>query len=162
MAKKPKRNSQKRSSTLASATSIFDGLVTLAEPLINAKKEWGVEKMSEFAEATREYANSLADFPNLGGYAKAAAASFEDLVDYVNENEIDQILKDSSNFAKRHPIPMIIAGAIAGLALTQMVRADDFRLRASSKNRSAPAKKGRGSRNANNSRKANGSSHMNA
>lgn len=147
MAKKSKRN-RTRSAKQSSGTSsyIFEGLVAMARTLVNAKKEWGVEKMNELADATQEYAKSFEDIPTLGGYARAAAVSLKDLADYVNETEFDQILKDSSNFARRHPIPMIIGGAIAGLAVTQVLRSNEFgfKTRRSVKpaKRSATAKNG--------------------
>ena len=119
----------------------------MARTLVNAKKEWGVEKMNELADATQEYAKSIEDIPTLGGYAKATAASLKDLADYVNETEFDQILKDSSNFARRHPVPMIIGGTPAGLAVTQILRTNEFgfttRRLVKTAKRSTPVKRGR-------------------
>jgi hypothetical protein len=114
----------------------------------------GVEKMNEFADATQDYATSLESNFNLGGYATAAAEYLTDVADYVNENEFDQILKDFSNFARRHPVSMIIGGAIAGLALTQILWSSS----SSAENRSKRAKRGRSRGMAKNTREINGHS----
>ena len=165
MAKKSKRN-RTRSAKQSSGTSsyIFDGLVAMARTLVNTKKEWGVEKMNAFADATQEYAKSFEDIPTLGGYAGAMAASLKDLADYVNETEFDQILKDSSNFAKKHPVPMIIGGAIAGLAVTQILRSNEFgrttRHSVKTARRSSSAKRGTAA-TARHPRRVNGQAHLN-
>lgn len=154
MAKKSKRNRRPgQKQPVGTSGYIFDGVMAMARSLVNTKKEWGVEKMHEFADATQEYAASLEGLPNVGGYAAAAADSLKDLADYVNETEFDQILKDASNFAKRHPVPMIIGGAIAGLALTQILRSNETVFRAG---------RGRTGGKARNPHRVNGHSHLNA
>lgn len=154
MAKKSKRNrSHGRKSPSATSGYIFDSVMALARTVVNTRKDWGVAKMYEFADATQEYAASLEGIPNVGGYATAAADSVKDLADYVNETEFDQILKDASNFARRHPVPMIIGGAIAGLALTQILRSDEKLGRAG---------RGRTGGRARNAPRVNGHSHLNA
>ena len=164
MAKKSKRKATRNAKQSSGTSSyIFEGLVAMARTLVNAKKEWGVEKMNELADATQEYAKSFEDIPTLGAYAKATAASLKDLADYVNETEFDQILKDSSNFAMRHPVPMIIGGAIAGLAVTQILRSNEFGFttRRPAK-RSILAKRGRLGATARHPRGVNGQPHLNA
>jgi hypothetical protein len=162
MAKKSKRNRTRGSKQPQGTSSyIFDGLVAMARTLVNTKKEWGVEQMYEFAEATKQYAKSLEDIPSIGGYATAAAASLKDLTDYVNEAEFDEILKDSSNFAKRHPVPMIIGGAIAGLAVTQILRSNEFGFKTNRSTKTVnrtPVNRGGAAR----PRAANGNAHLNA
>jgi hypothetical protein len=122
MAKKSKPRRSRNQRTSGKSNYMWDGLVSLMRPLVNTEKEWGVEKMNELANATQEYAASLEGTPNLSAYTMAAAESLQALADYVNENEFDQILYDSIDYAKRHPLPMIIGGAIAGLVVTQMLR----------------------------------------
>ncbi len=164
MAKKSKRNRRQTQRSSGTATYLFDGLVAMARPLVDSQKELGVEKMNEFADATQDYATSLEGSFNLGGYATAAAETLTDVADYVNENELDQILKDFSNFARRHPVPMIIAGALAGLAVTQLLRSSEFGFKNSSsaKNRSQGVKSGRSRGMARTTRRVNGHSNLNA
>ena len=123
MAKKSKRiKSQASTQPQGAINYIYDGAVALARTVVNSKKEWSVEKLYGLAEVTKQYAQSLEDIPDLGAYATAAATSLKGLGDYVQETEFDQILKDTSHFARRHPISMIVGGAIAGLAITQILR----------------------------------------
>src|SRR5215213_559350 len=138
MAKKSKPRRSRNQGTSGKSNYIWEGLVSLGRPLVNTEKEWGVEKMNELANATQEYAASLEDTPNLAGYTTAAAESLQELADYVNENEFDQILNDSLDYAKRHPVPMIIGGAIAGLVVTQMLRAREFGSNKKRRSRNAP------------------------
>jgi hypothetical protein len=164
MAKKSKRNRTQGNQSSGTAAYIFDGVVSLTRPLIEAKKEWGVQRLTEFADATQEYATSLKDIPNVGSYAKATASSLQELVDYVNDTDIDQMLKDASNFAKRNPLPMIVAGAIAGLILTQTLRSNGLRFKSRGSNRShlRPPKSGPSARKSSSARQSNGSSHVSA
>jgi hypothetical protein len=121
-ARKGNRSQSKRST--GTGKYIFDGLVAMVRPMVNTEKEWGVERMTELANAAQEYATSLEETPNLARYATKAAESLQEFADYVNENEFDQILKDSTEYAKRNPIAVIIGGAVAGLVVTQMLRSN--------------------------------------
>ena len=135
MAKKSKPNRAKPKQSSVTRNYILDGLVALARPMVNSEKEWSVERMNELANAAQEYATSLDEIPSLANYITTAAESLQEFSDYVNENEFDQILKDSSEYARRHPVPMIIGGAIAGLVVTQMLRAKEFGFKSSSRAR---------------------------
>jgi hypothetical protein len=163
MAKKSKENTKQTRRSSGTATYLFDGLVAMARPLAESQKELGVEKLTELAVATQDYATSLESNFNLGGYATAAAESLTAVTDYVNENEFDQILEDFSNFGRRHPVPMIIVGAIAGLAVTQFLRSTEFGFKnnSSAKSQFKRAKDGR-NRRTRKSRQVGGQSGMNA
>ena len=167
MAKKSKprkTNKSKQSSNKSSYT--FDGLVSIVRTLANSQKDWGVEKLNEFADATKGYASSLKGVPNVGSYTKAASDSLKDLAEYVNETEFDQILADSSTFAKRHPIIVVIGCAVAGVVVTQMLGSSRAILRTdrSAKKRkpTASAKKRRGASLGGRNRNSNGQTHLNA
>lgn len=90
--------------------------------MVERKKEWGAEKISEFAEATREFAASMTTIPNLGNYANAAAKSLDDFSDYVRETEFEQIVADASSLARRHPVAVMTGGVLTGLAIVQILR----------------------------------------
>jgi hypothetical protein len=163
MAKKSKHNRTPTARSGGTAAFLFNGLVALVRPLVESQKELGVEKMTELANATQDYATALESNFNLGGYAIAAAESLTAVTDYVNENEFDQIVEDFSNFGRRHPVPMIIVGAIAGLAATQFFKSTEFSFRNSSsaKSQFRRAKDGRNGRTKN-SRRDRGQSDLNA
>ncbi len=116
------RNGSQSKRSTGTGRYIFEGLVAMVRPMVNTEKEWGVERITELAYATQEYATSLEETPNLAGYATKAAESLQEFADYVNENEFDKILKDSTDYAKRNPIAVIIGGALVGLVVTQMLR----------------------------------------
>lgn len=167
MAKKSKaKKSTHREQSSAKTGYIFDGVVGLLRTLGNTQKDWGVEKITEIADATKEYASSLKDIPTVGNYAKASAASLNDLAHYVSETEFDQILADSATFAKRHPIIVVIGCAVAGILAAQMVGANHVFLRTKrSAKKSRPPKSSKKSRNALigvRPRKSNGHAHLNS
>jgi hypothetical protein len=167
MAKKSKpRKTTKPKQSSNKSTYIFDGLVSIVRTLANSQRDWGVEKINEFADATKGYASSLKGVPNVGSYTKAASDSLKDLADYVNETEFDQILADSSTFAKRHPIIVVIGCAVAGVVVSQMLGSSRAALRtdrsARKRTPSASAKKRRGASVGGRTRKLNGQTHLNA
>ncbi len=167
MAKKSKpRKTTKPKQSSNKSTYIFDGLVSIVRTLANSQRDWGVEKINEFADATKGYASSLKGVPNVGSYTKAASDSLKDLADYVNETEFDQILADSSTFAKRHPIVVVIGCAVAGVVVTQMLSSSHANVRtdrtASKRRPSASAKKRHGAPVGGKTRKVNGQTHLNA
>ena len=164
MAKKSKRNkSQSTKQAQGTVDYIYDGAMALPRTVANSKREWSVEKLHELSDVTQQYAQSLDDIPDLGAYATAAATSLQDLGDYVQETEFDEILQDASHFARRHPVSTIVGAAIAGLAIAQILRSKDVGFksrrsgRSSSQRRSAQSSRSKGR-----SRGANGHNQLNA
>jgi hypothetical protein len=122
--KKSHRNRTKTAhESWATSNYFLDDALALAGTLAERKKEWGAEKISEFAEATREFAASMTSIPNLGNYVNAAAESLEDFSDYVSQTEFEQIVVDASTFARRHPVVVMTGGVLAGLAVVEVLRA---------------------------------------
>jgi hypothetical protein len=123
MPKAKKRSNRSRAKT-ATAKYFVDDVLALAGTLASRKKEWGAERIAEFAEATREFATSMTAVPNLGNYVNAAAESLENFSDYVRETEFEQIITDASTFARHHPIVVVTGGALVGLVAMQILRSD--------------------------------------
>jgi len=121
---KAKKRSNRSSAKTATANYFVDDVLALAGTFASRKKEWGAERIAEFAEATREFATSMTAVPNLGNYVNAAAESLEDFSDYVRETEFEQIIADASTFARRHPIVVVTGGAVVGLVAVQVLRSD--------------------------------------
>jgi hypothetical protein len=107
----------------ATSNYFLDDALALAGTLAERKKEWGAEKISEFAEATREFAASMTTIPNPRNYVNAAAESLDDFSDYVRETEFEQIVTDASTLARRHPVVVMTGGVLAGLAAVKVLRA---------------------------------------
>lgn len=120
---KSHRNRAKAANESRTTSYYFlEDALALAGTLAERKKEWGAERISEFAGATREFAASMTAIPNLGNYVNAAAESLEDFSDYVRETEFEQIVVDASTFARRHPVAIMAGGVLAGLAVVQVLR----------------------------------------
>ena len=118
-AKRPKtsRNSSSRSSSNGTSRLLKDGL-SLASSLLESRKDWGSEKISEFASATQEYATSMKDIPAVQDTITLAADSLENFADYISETSIERMAADASGLVKRYPIVAIAAGlTVGGLAI---------------------------------------------
>jgi hypothetical protein len=121
--KKKSRRSKARTAKKSGASSyFFEDVMALAENLANRRKDWGAEKISEFAGSAREFATSVEAIPNLDNFVNPAVESLEEFADYVRETEFEQIVRDSANFARRHPIFAVGGGVLAGLIATQILR----------------------------------------
>ncbi len=122
-AKKSRRNRNKSATASRTAPNYFlNDLLALAETLAERKKEWGAERISDVAEATREFAAAMEQIPNLDNYINAAANSLEVFSDYLRKTDFERIVADASSFARRHPVLVVTGGAIAGLAAVQVLR----------------------------------------
>ena len=161
--KKSKRSKAGTAQEWASSY-FFEDVLALAESLANRNKEWGAEKISEFAGATREFATSVEALPNLAKFVIPAVESLEEFTDYVRETEFEQIVRDTSTFARRHPIFTIAGGVMAGLIATQALRSNGIvhkaRRPTNSTRQSGTAKKLRKAI-ATKSKKLNGDAHLN-
>lgn len=119
MAKSTKKSkSSKRSRSKSSANGnnrLFKDGLSLASGLLESQKDWGSEKISEFASATQEYATSMKDIPAFKETITYAADSLENIADYISKNSLERIVSDASGFVKRNPVAAIAAGATVGI-----------------------------------------------
>jgi hypothetical protein len=158
-----KKKSSRSRAKSAPSNYFFDDVLALAGTLATRKKEWGAARISEFAEATREFATSMTAVPNLGNYVNAAAESLKDFSDYVMETEFDQIVVDASTFARRHPVVVVTGGVLAGLVAMQVLRSDGTFLKSRRPAKSTKSSRGRGKTRdaaAGSSKRINGHAHL--
>lgn len=119
MAKSSKRSKTRRSSGSKSTSNgtnrLFKDGLSLASSLLDSRKEWGSEKISEFASATQEYATSMKDIPAVQDTVTFAADTLENFAKYISKTSVERIAADASVFVKRYPIAVIGAGVMVGL-----------------------------------------------
>ena len=124
MAQKRKTRPNKARSRNGSTHRMFDDILSLAGSLMSSKKDWVADRVSTLSSATHAYADALNDIPGVGPYANLTAESFDDFAQYLNESDFNDLLRDGSIFAKRHPVPTLAGAIIAGIIATQIYRTD--------------------------------------
>lgn len=124
MAQKRKARPNKARSRNGSTHRMFDDILALAGSLMSSKKDWVADRVSTLSTATHAYADALNDIPGVGPYANLTAESFDDFAQYLNESDFNDMLRDGSIFAKRHPVPTLAGAIIAGIIATQIYRTD--------------------------------------
>jgi hypothetical protein len=124
-------NKSERTSTMAKVKStknervsnrIYDDVLALAGTLLRSRKEFGADKLHTLAEATRDYAASMTDLPNLRVHVTSASESIESFADYVMHTDIDHMVTDAGTFARRHPLATLGVTVAAGMAATRFMR----------------------------------------
>ena len=119
MAKSAKRTKTRRSSGSKSSSNgtnrLFKDGLSLASSLLDSRKEWGSEKISEFASATQEYATSMKDIPAVQDTVTFAADTLENFAKYISKTSVERLAADASGFVKRYPVAVIAAGLTVGL-----------------------------------------------
>ena len=111
---KKSRNSSSKSSSNGTNRLFKDGL-SLASSLLDRRKEWGSEKISEFASATQEYATSMKDIPAVQDTVSFAGDKLENFAKYISKASVERLAADASGFVKRYPVAVIAAGVTVGL-----------------------------------------------
>lgn len=99
----------------------IDDIMAMAGSLANSRKGYAADKLDALAESVREFSEALPDMPNFRSYATAAADSFEGLAGYVTESDLDTMMDDARQFARRHPLAMLAGSVAAGVIVIQMV-----------------------------------------
>lgn len=118
-----------RRSAGANATSsdygqrLLSDALSISSSLIQGQKQFGAERLQEFAQATRDYAGSLQVIPGIGSYVRLAADSAEALADYVVETNLEDMISDATAFARRQPLATLLLAVSAGLVGTFLIRA---------------------------------------
>lgn len=125
---KAKKKSRRRSSSRRGGSRdnygqrMFGDVLSLASTLADSRKQVAAERLNELASATRNLTNSVEDLPYLRDYTDAAAQRIDELADYVERTDLDDMLEDIATFAKRQPMATLALGVAAGLVTTQLMR----------------------------------------
>ena len=120
-----KRNTNKAKSgkRKRAQTQVLEDILSLASTLLSSKKNWVAHKVSNLSTATHAYADALSEIPGVGAYATLTAESVDDFADYLSETDFPDIVRDSSVFAKRHPVQTLAGAVAAEIIATQIYRA---------------------------------------
>ena len=119
-----KRNTRKNRSAYRNQAQMrmVDDVLNLAGTLLSSKKDWVADKVSSLSSATHAYAEALNDIPGVGSYASSTAETFDDFAEYISESDFNDLVRDGSVFAKRHPLPTLAGAIVAGIIATQIYR----------------------------------------
>ena len=119
-----KRNTRKTKAGTRKNTQsrMVDDVLSLAGTLFSSKKDWVADKVSNLSTATRTYAEALNDVPGVGSYAISTAETFDDFAEYINDSDFNDLVRDGSVFAKRHPLQTLAGAVVAGIIATQIYR----------------------------------------
>jgi ElaB/YqjD/DUF883 family membrane-anchored ribosome-binding protein len=119
MAKSSKKSTNtKRSRSNSSGNGknrMFKDGLSFASGLLESQKDWGSERISEFASATQEYATSMKKIPAFEESISYAGDLMENMADYISNNSLEKIVSDATGYVKRYPIAALAAGAAVGL-----------------------------------------------
>ena len=119
-----KRNTKKNKAGTRKTTQarMVDDVLSLAGTLFSSKKDWVADKVSNLSTATHAYAEALNDVPGVGSYASSTAETFDDFAEYINDSDFNDLVRDGSVFAKRHPFQTLAGAVVAGIIATQIYR----------------------------------------
>ena len=119
-----KRNTKKNKSGNRNNTQtrILDDALNLAGSLFSSKKDWVADKVANLSTATHAYADALNDVPGVGSYASSTAETLEDFAEYINDSDLNELVRDGYVFAKRHPLQTLAGAVVAGIIATQIYR----------------------------------------
>jgi hypothetical protein len=128
MASTSKRNGKTNSTSKDSKSSrpnkavpFYSDVIGLAGTLLHSTQESGAEKISNFAEATRNFADDFEKIPNIRNYVTAAADQMDTLSEYVTESTLEEMMSDASDFAKRNPVATTALAIALGFGLTRII-----------------------------------------
>ena len=117
-----KRNTKKNKAGNRTHARMVDDVLSLAGTLLSSKKDWIADKVSSLSNATHAYAEALNDVPGVGSYANSTAETFDDFAEYINESDLNDLMRDGSVFAKRHPFQTLAGAVVAGIIAAQIYR----------------------------------------
>jgi hypothetical protein len=103
------------------STPMYGDILGIVGSLMRHRQESGAAKIGSMANAARNFAADLADIPNVKTYVHAAANQMENLSDYVSDSSLEQMMKDATAFAKRHPTATAAFAVAAGFGFTRLM-----------------------------------------
>ncbi len=123
------------------SSRIFDDVLALVGTLVRSRKDFGADKLHSLAEATREYAASMTDLPNLRTHVSSAAESIEGLSEYVMHTDVEHMMADAGTFARRHPFATLGVTVAAGVVVSRYIRPSPSTMKTSTRKTTAKARR---------------------
>lgn len=120
--------------------------------MLHGQQQYGAEKISTLASAARSVADDLDDVPHAQSYVEAVASQMDSLADYVARTDLEDMVEDGIDFAKRYPIATFAFAIAAGFGLVRLM-GDQNRMRSESRSNSAGTRRASTSRRSTRGRK---------
>jgi hypothetical protein len=119
-----RRNAKKNKAKTRKNTQsrMVEDVLSLAGTILSSKIDWVADKVSNLSSATHAYAEALNDVPGVGSYASSTAQTIDDFAEYLNDSDFNDLVRDGSVFAKRHPLQTLAGAVVAGIIATQIYR----------------------------------------
>jgi hypothetical protein len=128
----------------ANGNNLFNDALSMASTLTRSRKQTEAKRLKDISLATREFSATLEDFPHLRSYADAAADGIDSVADYVEETELQDMVSDLAEMARRQPLATMALTIAAGVAAAQIARSMDMPKRRPARSRSrVPARRKR-------------------
>jgi hypothetical protein len=126
MARKTKKivkSAASRQNTTGSArrSPLYNDVIGIAGTLLRSRQEAGAEKIESLAGAARNFAEELQDIPHIQTYVEAAADQMAALAGYVTETDLETMVADAGDLAKRYPLATTAFTVAAGFAFTRLM-----------------------------------------
>ena len=114
-------------SALASAHGLTNRLKEDSRQQLESRKRAVADRIDEVASALGRASQQLEKQPTLAGYADQVAASVGNLAARLREGNIEHLIDDARQSARRHPELFILGGFALGIALARFVKASSSR-----------------------------------
>jgi hypothetical protein len=103
----------------SSGGALYSDVLGIAGSLFRYRQQAGADKLASFAGAARNFADDLADIPNVSGYVNMAADQMEQLSEYISDNDVEHIVEDAVHLAKTYPVSTAAFAVALGFAVTK-------------------------------------------
>lgn len=108
--------------TASNSFTLIGDLFAITGALLKSRRDRGVEQLHEMSEATRDYASTFTDMPNLRAKMGAASENMEVAADYAVHTDIEHMVADATVFARKHPVATLSAALAVGVFAAMMLR----------------------------------------
>lgn len=141
-----KQNSSGRSSQQQSRGShLVEDALSLAKLVGLRRRAFSSREFEAIGSAVADFAASLEDYPWVRDQVDAISQSVETVTDYARNADMETVLRDTADFARRRPVATFFA-AVAGGALAARLawpESDSGTSRGSRGSRGASSKRGK-------------------
>ena len=79
-----------RNASASSSHAFYSDMLGIAGSMLRSRQAAGAEKISSLADAARNFAEDMADSPNIKTYVTGAAEQMENLSDYVTGSSLEE------------------------------------------------------------------------
>ena len=115
-----KKNRTERASSQSRNSNLIEDALSLAKLVGLRRKAFSSREFEAIGSAVADFAASLEDYPWVRHQVDAISESVDTVADYARNADVETVLRDAADFARRRPVTTFFVAVAGGAVVARL------------------------------------------